>query len=241
MSQTIKVCIDKVLSQNRLAQARKKSAAYNPENADAVAKLAAVTEWLWRPGDVLTVSFLGGEPVVRRKIEEVAHQWSEYANITFHFGIYPKAAIRIAFDSSDGSWSYIGTQALNIPRNRPTMNYGWLGPDTEDLEYQRVVLHEFGHALGCIHEHLHPDAGIPWNVQAVYAYYRQQGWTRRDVDTNLFARYEKDQTQFSFYDPTSIMHYSIDPALTLNGYSVGWNTVLSESDKSFIGILYPRA
>ena len=38
------------------------------------------------------------------------------------------------------------------------MNYGWLEPDTELREYQRVVRHEFGHALGMIHEHQNPAA-----------------------------------------------------------------------------------
>ena len=38
------------------------------------------------------------------------------------------------------------------------MNYGWLEPDTSTREYQRVVRHEFGHALGMIHEHQNPAA-----------------------------------------------------------------------------------
>jgi len=40
--------------------------------------------------------------------------------------------------------------------HEPTMNYGWLKDDTDDVEYRRVVIHEFGHALGAIHEHQNP-------------------------------------------------------------------------------------
>jgi len=44
----------------------------------------------------------------------------------------------------------------------PTMNFGWLNEDSDEDEYSRVVLHEFGHSLSCIHEHQHPANGIPW-------------------------------------------------------------------------------
>lgn len=33
------------------------------------------------------------------------------------------------------------------------MHFGWLRDDTDDVEWRRVVVHEFGHALGAIHEH----------------------------------------------------------------------------------------
>ena len=49
------------------------------------------------------------------------------------------------------------------------MNYGWLTPDSDDDELRRVVLHEFGHALGLIHEHQNPEGGIEWNEPAVKA------------------------------------------------------------------------
>ena len=33
------------------------------------------------------------------------------------------------------------------------MNFGWLKDDTDAVEYERVVVHEFGDALGAIYEH----------------------------------------------------------------------------------------
>ena len=48
------------------------------------------------------------------------------------------------------------------------MNYGWLTPESAQDEVRRVVLHEFGHALGLIHEHQNPKGGgIEWNRDAV--------------------------------------------------------------------------
>ena len=82
----------------------------------------------------------------------------------------PKPRIRISF-APGGSSSYIGLDAFVVPKDRPTMKLGWLKPATPDEEYDRVVLHEFGHALGAIHEHQSPHGGIPWDRAKVIAYY----------------------------------------------------------------------
>lgn len=120
------------------------------------------------------------------------------------------------------------------------MNYGWLTTVSTDAEYSRVVLHEFGHALGAIHEHQSPGAGvIPWDKEAVYAYYARQGWSRSRVDQNIFNRYAAATTNFSVFDAKSIMLYAIPDELTIGSYSVGWNRVLSETDKAFMRSNYP--
>ena len=64
---------------------------------------------------------------------------------------------------------------------------------------------------------------------------------KEEVDSNLFQKYSQDQTQFTTWDPTSIMEYPIPIQFTTNGLEVGWNRVPSTTDITFIGALYPFA
>jgi hypothetical protein len=161
-------------------------------------------------------------------------------NIVFHFG-NSNPDILISFDPG-GSWSYIGTDCIAYAtRQQPSMNFGWFDDHTDDTEFNRTVVHEFGHALSLVHEHSHPQAHISWNIQVVYAYYAKQGWSHDDVDQQVFMKYDLSQVNGSQYDPHSIMHYPIDASLVTNpADSVGWNTDLSELDKTVISSLYPK-
>lgn len=206
-----------------------------------IARGATVKAKQWPNGTTLTVSLNGGTAFVRNKVIAFAKQWESYANIKFNFVANDrKATIRVSF-SPGGSWSYIGNDANSIKGGKATMNFGWFDNTTDDEEFSRTTIHEFGHALGMIHEHQHPLADIPWDKPAVYDYYRQtQGWTTQQVDVNLFQKYTTSQTNFSAYDQASIMHYPVEEELTIGDFSVGWNTVLSPTDKSFIATVYPK-
>lgn len=201
--------------------------------------IAAVYTKLWQNGRTLDVAFLGNvNPQVKQKIIKYASLWMKVVNLRFKFVAGNAGQIRIT-TTPGGSWSYIGTDARTIAAGSPTMNFGWLTPTTADAEYSRVVLHEFGHAIGCIHEHQHPAAGIPWDRPAVYAYYAQQGWNQQQVDNNIFARYSHTLLNASAYDRASIMHYAVPNELTLGNYEVGWNRVLSTLDKTHMRRVYP--
>lgn len=197
----------------------------------------------WPTGYTLKIAFVDGTPTQRSRVREtLLTGWGPIIGLNFVFVDDPaKADIRVTF-LQDGSWSYIGTSATGISKDQPTMCYGWLEDDTSQIEYDRVVLHEFGHAFGYPHEHQHPRAGIPWDRDAVYAYYMAppNSWSKDDVDHNLFARYSESQTQFGSFDKNSIMLYAIPNSLTLGDYQVGWNTVLSEGDIAFAEWQYPK-
>ena len=174
-----------------------------------------------------------------------AKEWLNHANLTFDFGSHPDAEIRVAFMPGAGSWSAVGTDALVeqwFPKNEPTMNFGWLETSSSDDDVRSVVLHEFGHAIGLIHEHQAPSAAIAWNTELIY---RQlagppNNWARDTVDHNVFNRLAAAELNFSTYDRQSIMHYFFPKEWTTDGTVFTENMMLSTTDKDFIRGQYPK-
>lgn len=196
----------------------------------------------WANGRTILVDFLDDPYGLRGKVRGYAERWEEDANLNFRW-LGPdstvRGEIRITF-TRGGSWSYVGTDCLVA--SGPTLQLGWLDAQTSEEEIRRVVLHEFGHALGLGHEHSSPAAEIPWDTEKVYDYYaRTQGWTRAQTDAQVLQKYAKTQTQYTRWDPRSIMQYPI-PAelLTDPSKAVGMNDARSDTDSAFVRRVYPR-
>ncbi|KAK6525258.1 hypothetical protein TWF694_005404 [Orbilia ellipsospora] len=171
-------------------------------------RLGLFVRKMWPNGITLKVRFLGfGSPFVCGKVQQYANLWMQYAGITFQWVDSGPAHIRITFNRG-GSWSYLGTDALLRDEWEPTMNFGWFHDGTPDVEFSRTTLHEFGHALGCVHEHAQPKASIKWNKPVVYeTLERESGWGKDQVDAQLFLQYTADHVDSSQFDAASIMEY----------------------------------
>jgi len=103
-----------------------------------------------------------------------------------------------------------------------------------------TTTHEFGHALGMLHEQSYPN-GIKWNKDTVYKYYEKyQGWDKAKVDFNVLEASDFFYTNGTTYDPQSIMHYPVLAWQTVDGFTVGKNDIISEGDKKLIAALYPK-
>lgn len=255
-----RLCIDRIIpADERKLTAAARAIKENPEN-DPVPlsqlpgvsrnpmKMAIITgkKWSVPPrGKTLGVHFLDGSPTQRQRVQGHAQSWSKYANVTFDFNADMRAPIRVSFSADDGSWSAVGTDSLVsdfFDPGDPTMNFGWLENDTDDVEYRRVVIHEFGHALAAIHEHQNPRGGIKWNTAAVYKYFSgpPNNWSREEIDHNVIQKYSIDQLNASRFDALSIMLYGFPGELLASGRPTRNNTELSSGDKRFIKTMYPK-
>lgn len=204
--------------------------------------LAVEVSRMWAPGRVLRVSFIGGSGRLRSEVKQYAMEWTRHANITFKFVDELPSDIRVGFASGAGSWSVVGTDCLlkRYQPDKPTMNFGSLHDDSSEETFSNMVLHEFGHALGCIHEHQQPNADIKWNKEVVYeSYRRSQGWSRDRVDQVVFNRYTGRDYSSTPFDKDSVMLYPIPAKFTLDGFFAHGGTTLSPLDKHFIRSKYP--
>jgi hypothetical protein len=209
-----------------------------------ITRAAALKESKWKPGSIITIGFLDGNKTVKERVKAVANAWTGPGMANLRFVWVPdKAAqgalIRISFEH-EGSWSVLGKWCASIPHDEPTMNYGWLTPSSTTAELRRVVLHEFGHALGFIHEHQNPKGGIKWNKPQVYADLSgpPNNWSKATIDHNMFRTYAKPQLNATKLDPTSIMMYPIPTRWTLDGFSAQLNSVLSARDRALVKAIY---
>lgn len=236
----MKVCMLRQLPKEMQAEAMQVALKENPDNASEE-ELASLKAKRWKPGRTLKVHFMDGDSFLQSKVQQFARLWESYANIHFTFVNDPSAEVRVAFTEGAGSWSYLGTDCLLIDKKEPTMNFGWFDSDTPDTEFSRTIVHEFGHALGCPHEHQSPAANIPWDKEAVYKYFGgyPNYWSKDEIDNNLLNTYTLSEADATKFDSESIMAYAIPNSLTIGDFEVKGNTTLSELDKQFIGEMYP--
>ncbi|MBL8176644.1 MAG: pre-peptidase C-terminal domain-containing protein [Bryobacterales bacterium] len=226
-----KVCFDRVLPRNRFRpQTLVRTRRGGPMRA--ISPLGV----LWMNGSTLRVRFLGGTASQKSIAREQALWWTEHANLKFEFGTDPNSEIRIAFDRNDGAWSYVGTEAREIPVNRPTMNLGFLDGGT--------AAHEFGHAIGLAHEHQNPAGGIEWNEAEVIRALAgpPNFWDEATARHNVLHKYLANQINGTTFDPDSIMLYFFPKEWTLNGVETKANEILSAMDKAFVAgaKMYPK-
>jgi serralysin len=212
-----------------------------PPATTGATKAALVKDKKWQAGDVISISFMDGTDEQKKLVRRFAEEWIKgLANLQFSWQQPPNTDIRITFMHS-GSWSVIGTTCKSIPKDQPTMNFGWLTPGVSETKAKRVILHEFGHALGLIHEHQNPISKIDWNKPAVIADLSgpPNNWNAATIEHNMFEEYPPNEIAGTKLDWSSIMMYPIPKTWTLDGHSAGLNDTLSETDKKFIRKQYP--
>ena len=199
----------------------------------------------------LGVGFLDGTEWQQSLVMETAAEWTtpSGANIEFVKVDTCEAQIRVLFETRFNQ-SAIGNQALHEKYDDgPTM---WLG-DVDDqhtaTRRKRVIRHEFGHAIGCRHEHIHTDNQIPWDEDAIFNDLKDTNWSNcssieeqqcREAIRKFITGKLVGFHHTSEYNEFSIMHYPIKNEWTSEeNFTTPTNTEISPGDLEFVSSIYP--
>lgn len=189
----------------------------------------------WGVGETIDIAFIEGNTSQKKFTIQIAEEWLKYANIKFNWiSNLEKSDIRISFNPNLGSWSYVGTDSLFIPKNIATMNLGQLTKST--------ILHEFGHMLGLLHEHQNPEGGINWNREKVIQSLSgpPNNWDINMIEHNVLNVANSTNSEGTEFDHDSIMLYGFPDEWTTNGKGTHFNDKLSDTDIQYIQKLYPK-
>lgn len=206
------------------------------------ARIGVLTQKYWgeRAKD-LTVGFMEQTGVpMRDKVLSYANRWSDFSSVKFRW-TQTNPTIRVSFGRG-GYYSYLGTDCLSIPANQNTMNLEAFTVRTPDSEWERVVVHEFGHALGCPHEQQRKEILNLIDERKVIAEFRRtQGWDEQTVREQILTPLEERSLMAGsspHADQVSVMCYQFSGKVTKSGQPILGGATISAIDREYFAKIY---
>lgn len=212
----------------------------------------------FEPGEPVRVCFFEGSTALRARIAAVANRWAEIPDTSLKLDFGDPAAprlcssrefnhIRVGFRYK-GYWSLVGRESVELAaQNEQSMNLARFNTvPPPNARFDRVVLHEFGHALGMYHEHQN-EVGrchkeYNWELVKKELMGDPNFWTEDQVNHNMGPR--PGQGEPGPFDVKSIMIYSFPPKFYISGDAshcfATETSALSDGDIEGVRKLFPK-
>ena len=228
-------------------------AALPPRQKSNISELAAQTDAMWGLQHRISISFWGGKSETKEKVMSLANEWVEPGvGAGIEWIAAPdndktadiRVLIRNIPEENDRIWqSKLGRNSQDNGDD-PSMTLDIDHPDCTEEELRRHVLHEFGHALGFIHEHLRPDFQTKFPIisskEKLLELYKPWDWDT--IQWNVLGQPPlAGITTYGTPDENSIMIYSFKEGVLQGDKTIGWNTHLSAEDLKYAREAYPSA
>ncbi len=210
-----------------------------------------IIEKQWPQNTILQVVFLDGTKEQQQIVEQVAPLWLVKSNLSFRFyGVLDDAPkethIRISFLLQSGS--RLGNHHDHHSRNATMNLYDLTTGQLSDSGANRLVLHEFGHALGLVHEFRSPywpygQTVLNEILVACYPKMARIGYSQQNAKiqcNKVNQPINPKKAQKTAYDEFSVMNYPTT-FMTKNGLkkTIKAATHLSYLDQYAIQNWYP--
>ena len=228
----------------------------------------------WPTGQPIIVKFLNGQNdpwarQVQQKVREIAPTWCDYANLSMQFVDNGPCHMTVNFQPFSDQFGqhgagtfncFLGTDCFKLKNQVQSMNLIFSAAmqqypaDFRESEFQRLVLHEFGHALGMIHEHQRPDRDVVF-VQALFSYAQTNwGWNADIVRQQILQKEILKNLVGTVFDEESIMMYEYPQGIAFHQkegappntpdlsspFATKRNTKLTALDKVAAAVTYPK-
>lgn len=231
----------------------------NPANAPPLAYFASASgdalsplhaalstaRWWGVRGVDLSVQFLDNPSVaLRKKILAHANAWGDSrrgGNVRLR-ETKGRGDVRLVRTPGTGYAAFVGTDNAHIATGEPTMWLDSFSDRTPDSEFFRVVRHEFGHAIGLIHEHQRKDViKLLDPAKTIAVFERLYGWDEATTRQQVLTPVSEKTLTATSPDARSVMCYQFDGSCTKNGKPIPGGLDIDASDYALIAKVYPKS
>jgi serralysin len=193
----------------------------------------------WDNGKVLKIAFLDGDESRRGEFRGAVNEWLKYVNLSVSYSSAEQSDIRVSFVGA-ANYGYVGPKAADAAKSEPTLVLGALSTDADDR--RAVILHEFGHTLGFMHEFQTINGNKFLNWAAIYEELAKppSSWDKHTIDFNMRVPCVIDPIYSNKpFDPNSVMMFKFPSNWLSPPTRIELHGELSEGDIELARLAYP--